>query len=183
MLLAGIPAESQNSAVPVEAVRLELSKPQQKGALLHWAVTNDLDVAVYAYSFYLWGPAYRVQRSSGHVFIDTTPVAEDPSCPPNRFPPVLLLVIGPHRTIEGDLTDPNVRDINQAGVSMRIAVGFDPYSVVAKAKAFERSNCKHSPYDAIVRWGRIIESKRIDMSTFESPAKPNGAGLVPDVGQ
>ena len=65
-------------------------------------------MAVYVYDFYLWGPAYHIETVGDGAIIDTTPVTELRSCPPNRFPPVLLLVVGPQRTIEGDFSDPAI---------------------------------------------------------------------------
>jgi hypothetical protein len=47
---------------------------------------------------------------------------------------------------------------------MRIAVGADPYSVVEEAKRFMSSQCKHSPNDAIVRWGVLLESNAVSVA-------------------
>ncbi len=115
-------------------------------------------MAVYVYDFYLWGPAYHVSATPDKTIIETTPLTEIRSCPPYRFPPVLLLLVGPGRTIEGDFTDPEVRIVSGKPVSLQIAVGTNPYSVVAEAKRFYSSKCEHNPYDAIVRWGTILES-------------------------
>jgi hypothetical protein len=161
LLVTGLFANAQYKAPLREGVRLELTKPTQEGALVHWKITNTLDTAVYVYDFYLWGPAYHIERADSRLIINTTPVAEQASCPPNRFPPVLLLVVGAHRTIEGDFMDTAIKDAGGKLVSMRIAVGSDPYSVVEEAKQFMSSKCKHSPYDAIVRWGTILESNAI----------------------
>jgi hypothetical protein len=159
-LLVGANAQSKSSLR--ENVRLELNRPTQDGALVHWKITNNLDVAVYVYNFYLWGPAYRVETQQNRVIIETAPVAEQSSCPPNRFPPVLLLPVGPHRTVEGDFIDANVNAYGKA-ILMKAAVGSDPYSVVAEAKRFFNSKCQHSPYDAIVRWGAILESNEFQV--------------------
>ena len=70
-------------------------------------------------------------------------------------------MVGPHRSIEGDFTDGDVKDLAGKLVSIRIAVGADPYSVVDEAKRFANSGCQHSPWDAIVRWGTILESNSI----------------------
>jgi len=59
------------------------------------------------------------------------------------------------------LQDDRLERLAGKAVSLRIAVGSDPYTVVDEAKQFFDSNCKHSPYDAIVRWGTIIESKTV----------------------
>ena len=142
------------------AIGVEIAKPIADGSLFHWKITNKLDVAVYVYDFYLWGPAYHVERVGDRVTIASAPVAEMAACPPNRFPPVLLLVIGPHRTVEGDFSDPEL-NLKGKTVSLKISVGENPYSVVEKAKQFANSKCQHSPYDAIVQWGAIIESNAI----------------------
>jgi hypothetical protein len=150
-------AEGASNSVP-KRVRVEIERPVQKGALFHWKITNDMDIGMYVYDFYLWGPAYHVERSGERVIIDTAPTSEQAACPPNRFPPVLLLPIGAHRAIEGDFSDSELNDVDGKLVSLRIAAGSDPYSVVEDAKRFMSSKCKHSPYDAIVRWGTVIES-------------------------
>jgi hypothetical protein len=126
---------------------------------IRWAITNHSDGAVFVYDFFLWGPALSVDSAPEKTTFNTTPVVEQASCGPNRFPPVLLLVVAPGRTITGELKDQRITPLSGKAVSARIAVGLDAYSVVREAKRFMESNCKHSPYDAIVRWGRIVESK------------------------
>jgi|WetSurMetagenome_2_1015567.scaffolds.fasta_scaffold477869_1 hypothetical protein len=165
MLVCGLLASStvaaaQNRKLLQTAISLEIARPMVNGAVLHWKITNNLEFAVYVYDFYLWGPAYHVEHAGDKVTIETTPVTEKPGCPPNRFPPVLLLVVGPHRTIEGDFADAEIT-LNGKPVSFRISVGENPYTVVDAAKRFANSRCQHSPYDAIVRWGAIIESNTI----------------------
>ena len=86
LLVSGL-ASAQPRKILQTAVALEIARPVQKGTLLHWKITNELDVAVYVYDFYLWGPAYHVEQGTDKVTIDTTPVTESPGCPPNRFPP------------------------------------------------------------------------------------------------
>jgi hypothetical protein len=139
-------------------VDVEIAKTGEDGALLRWRITNRLGTAIYVYDFYLWGPAYHVERLPDRVRIDTTPVVEERSCPPTRFPPVLLLVIGPHRAISGDFSDSEIKGIDGKQVSIRIAVGTDPYSVVEQAKKFAASQCRYSPYDAIVQWGAPVSA-------------------------
>lgn len=153
------------SAQPAPAIRsgvtLEIAKARSDGAVLRWKVANQLDVAVYVYDFYLWGPAYQVDREGEIVNVDTAPVKELRSCPPNRFPPVLLLAVGPKRSIEGEFEDPALTNLKARTVVFRISVGTDPYSVVEQAKRFANSRCQFSPYDAIVRWGTVLESNRL----------------------
>jgi hypothetical protein len=172
--VTGLPAHAQSKSELRQRVRLELLKPTQDDALVRWEITNTLSTAVYVYDVYLWGPAYHVQREADRDILETTPVAEEAACPPNRFPPVLLLAIGPGKTIKGDFTDDEIRNVAGKAVSMRIAVGADPYSVVDQAKRFMASRCKHSPYDAIVRWGAIVESNVVRLPPDTPPSRtPN----------
>lgn len=154
-------ATAQPASTLRSGVTIEIAKPRTQGAILRWKITNRLEVAVYVYDFYLWGPAYHADREDEVVRIDTTPVKELRSCPPNRFPPVLLLVVGPKRTIEGEFEDPALPDLKWRTVVFRVAVGTNPYSVVEEAKRFANSRCQFSPYDAIVRWGTLLESNRL----------------------
>ena len=150
----------------ISQVQVEVTKASRKDALIHWKITNNSDGAVYVYDVFLWGPAYRTesQQQANKIVIDTAPVIEDPSCPPNRFPPVLLLMVGKGRSIEGDLSDDAIKDIKAKNVSLRIAVGPEPNTVVSEAKRFFNSGCAHNPYDAIVRWGTILESNTVQLS-------------------
>src|SRR6266436_1712494 len=148
LLLSMTRADAQPRKILQTAVSVEIAKPVADASLLHWKITNRLDVAVYVYDFYLWGPAYHIEQAGNRVTIETAPVTEMPACPPNRFPPVLLLVVGPRRTIEGDFSDPEL-NLNGKTASLRISVGENPFSVVEVAKQFGNSKCKHSPYDAI----------------------------------
>jgi hypothetical protein len=74
---------------------------------------------------------------------------------------VLLLVVAPGRTITGELRDDRIEKLVGKAASLTVAVGLDPYTVVDEAKRFFDSDCKHSPYDAIVRWATIVESKAV----------------------
>jgi hypothetical protein len=150
-----------------QGVHVELEAPRQTGSLFHWKIKNTLQTAVYVYDFYLWGPALHVGVRADRVVFETAPIAEVRSCPPIRFPPVLLLVIGPGRSIEGDFVNAAVRDLEGKPVSLQVAVGTEPYSVVSEAARYYNSNCEHNPYDAIVRWGTLVES---------SPARLGASG-------
>jgi hypothetical protein len=161
LLMTALPALQSNKKVPSPDVHLEISNPHDPSALLHWKISNNGKVSIFVYDFYLWGPAFRVSNVASITRIQTTPVSEEPSCPPNRFPPVLLLHVAPGRTIEGDFSDNQVKVSAEKPVSLTIAVGLDSYSVTPEAQRFANSNCKHSPYDAIVRWGTIIDSNPI----------------------
>jgi hypothetical protein len=50
-------------------------------AQLHWMISNGSSVAVYVYSYYLYGPAYSVTRHGGTITLDTTPTLLESGCP------------------------------------------------------------------------------------------------------
>jgi hypothetical protein len=101
-----------------------------------------------------------MENNAKHIVLGTAPTKQEATCP-NRVAPVLLLVVAPGRTIQGDFVDSELKLPSKAELSMRIAVFDNPYNVVAEAKRFANSNCKHSPYDAIVKWGTMIDSNVI----------------------
>jgi hypothetical protein len=140
------------------SVGVLITSATSKDGALRWTITNRNDLGLFVYDFFLWGPALSVDESPQKTIFNTTPVIEQATCPPNRVAPVLLLVIGPGRSISGELQDERLKNLSEKAVSLRIAAGFDPYSVVDEAKRFLDSNCKQSPYDAVVRWGTIVES-------------------------
>lgn len=145
----------------VGRVRFEITRESKRAGVLHWKITNKSDVEVYVYDDFLLGPAFDIERGGKRVVFDATPIATMASCPPDRFPPVLLLLVRSGGTIEGDFSDPEIAKSRGKAVSLKIAVGSEPYSVVDEAKRLASSNCAHSPYDAIVKWGTILESTRI----------------------
>jgi hypothetical protein len=65
--------------------------------------------------------------------------------------------------IEGNFVDAALKAANGKEVSMKIAVGSEPNSVVETQKRFYNSDCKHSPYDAVVDWATFIESNSIQI--------------------
>jgi hypothetical protein len=160
-LLCVLPLQAVGQEPNPQDVQLAIKADPKGRSVLTWSITNNSKLAVYVYDFYLWGSAAWVERTGNRIMLSTAPTKEEATCPPNRFPPVLLLVIAPGRTIHGEFADSELKVPPTAAVSMRIAVGSDPYSVVAEAKRFADSNCKHSPYDAIVRWGAMIESNTV----------------------
>ena len=143
-------------------VHLEISASKQGDFLFKWKISNAGPLTVYVYDFFLWGPAFRVEHESGRIRIATAPVREEPGCAPNRFPPVLLLPLQPGRTIHGDFQDTSIKIGRGDAMMFTIAVGVDPYGAQALVKRFYQSKCEHSPYDAIVRWGTIIDSNILD---------------------
>jgi hypothetical protein len=164
-LIAVLPSEAWVSGkVPPSQVRITVTNSPKKDVLLHWAITNESDIGVFVYDFFLWGPAYEVERNGDKVILNTTPVKEMGGCGLDRLPPILLLVVAPHRTIEGDFLDTELKGVAGKLASMRIAVGPEPFSVVKQAKRFySDKECRHTPYDAIVQWGTILESNTIQI--------------------
>jgi len=162
-----------------QGVHVEVGPPRQTGSLFHWKIKNTLETAVFVYDFYLWGPALHVDTKADRTVFETAPTAEERSCPPYRFPPVLLLAIGPGRTIEGDFVDSPPEGPQGKLVSLQVAVGTEPYTVVNAAARFYNSNCEHNPYDAIVTWGTLVESAPVrwkpgdvESPTYEGPRRP-----------
>ncbi len=140
---------ARSDPVLLKGVSLEIVPPSQEGSLLHWRIRNRLEMAVYVYDFYLWGPAYHVSATPDKTIIETTPLTEIRSCPPYRFPPVLLLLVGPGRTIEGDFTDPEVRIVSGKPVSLQIAgrgEGRD-VAVVERGRLLWRGHTRRLPGD------------------------------------
>jgi hypothetical protein len=128
---------------------------------LHWRIANNSGDGIYVYDFFLLGTAYNIERSPGRVTFDTTPTVRVASCPPNRVAPVLLLFVRSGGAIEGDFVDEEVKNAGGKEVSLKIALGSEPDTVVEEAKRFFNSNCAHSPYDAVVNWATFLESSRI----------------------
>lgn len=140
-------------------VHVEITGVSKASGSLHWKITNTSPVEIYVYDFFLLGPAFRVEHNPDRVVFDTSPTTEEASCPPDRFPPVLLLVIRSGGVVEGEFSDGRIKDLSGKAISLKIAAGSEPYSVVAEAKRLMASGrCEHSPYDAIVRWATIVES-------------------------
>ena len=156
------PWANAKDAVRISKVEVEIANVSMKDGSLHWKIVNRSEVEVYVYDVFLLGPAYKIERRPGMVVFCTAPVEMLASCPPNRYLPVLLMVIRSGGTIEGDFSDPEIKKLVPGSrVSMKIAVGAEPYSVAAEWQRFLNSDCKDSPYNAIVRWSTVIESKPI----------------------
>ena len=149
--------------LPQTAVQLEITRVSKSEGSFHWTLTNRSEVEVYVYDIFLLGPAFRIERFSEKVIFAATPIAMDASCPPNRYLPPLLLLVRSGGRIEGDFSDPEIRTVKANKVSFKIAVGPEPHTVVTKARRFLQSDCRHSPYDAIVLWGTIIESNAAEI--------------------
>jgi hypothetical protein len=144
----------------VAGLHLEIRSVSASGASLHWKITNTSDQIVYIYDVFLFGPAFKVQKRSDGVVFDTAPVETVASCPPNRFLPPLLIPIWPGRSMEGDFQDPAIKSLVRGQrISLRIAAGPEPDSISREWQEYLKSDCRHSPYDAIVRWATVIESE------------------------
>ena len=147
----------------VRNVRFEITRLSKDAGLLHWKITNNSDDGIFIYNFFLLGGAYNIERSPGKLIFDTSPIIRIASCPPNRVVPLLLLFVRSGGVIEGDFVDPEVKKAGGKEVSIKIAVGSEPYTVIEEAKRFYNSDCKHSPYDAIINWATFLESTRIQV--------------------
>ena len=155
------PSHTANGAMPISGVQVEIGTISVRDGSIHWKITNRSKLEVYVYDVFLLGPSFATEHAPGLMKFDTTPMHVLASCPPNRFLPVLLMVVRSGGSIEGDFADPQIRKLTTGtAVSMRIAVGPEPNSVTTQWQRFLNSDCKHSPYDAIVDWATIIESNR-----------------------
>src|ERR1700719_3892489 len=65
-----------------DSVNVAVTSAFSTDGALHWSITNHNEVAVYVYDFFLWGPALSVDHSLEKTTFNTTPVVEQPSCPP-----------------------------------------------------------------------------------------------------
>lgn len=136
------------------------SRPTRESSI--GKITNGSKRAIFVYDVFLLGPAFKVDRTSRGTVFNATPTDALASCPPNRTIPPLLIVMWPGRRIEGDFVDPEIRRVAPGEkVSLRIAVGPEPDSVVAEWNRFMNGDCIHSPYDAIVNWATFIESNPV----------------------
>lgn len=145
-------------------VSLKIQPDTTGKALVNWSIKNNTKFAVYVYDFWLWGPARWNDQRQDVTILGTAPSEEQHSCPPNRVVPVLLLPIFPGRTINGELADNLLKLAPRSKVAMRIAIFSDPYRVVEEQKRFLDSKCEHSPDDAIVREGTLVESNVLQLS-------------------
>jgi hypothetical protein len=153
------PSGSAYAAADTPGVEFEIGAVSQRDGSLHWKIRNRSDGPVYVYDVFLLGPAFRTEHQPGLTTFDTTPVEMFASCPPNRFLPPLLIVVRSGGSIEGDFSDPQIRALMPGSrISLRIAIGREPDSVAAEWQHFLNSDCKHSPYDAVVRWATLVES-------------------------
>lgn len=145
----------------VSKVRFEITGLSKDAGLLHWKITNNSGDGVYVYNFFLLGGAYNIERSPGKLIFDTSPIVRVASCPPNRVAPLLLTFVRSGGVMEGDFVDAEVKQAGSKEVALKIAVGSEPYTVVVEAKRFYNSDCKHSPYDAIIDWATFLQSNYV----------------------
>jgi len=162
LLLALSNAYCAAKAPDVSKVRFEITRVSKTAGVLHWKIANNSDAGVYIYSFFLLGPAYNIEHTPGKLIFDTTPIERVASCPPNRVAPLPLFFVRSGGVIEGDFADPEIKNAGGDQVSLKIAVGSEPNSVVEEEKRFyNTAGCQHSPYDAVVNWAIFLESSRV----------------------
>jgi hypothetical protein len=142
-------------------VQFEIMHLSKGAGLVHWKITNDSDAGIYIYNFFLLGPAYNIERSPRKLVFDTSPIVRTASCPPNRVAPLLLTFVRKGGVIEGDFVDQRIKEAEGSELSLKIAVGSESEKVVEEANRFYNSDCKHSPYDAIINWATFLESNSI----------------------
>jgi hypothetical protein len=147
--------------VKSNVLKLEITRFSKQTGTLHWKLTNQSKSGVFVYDFFLLGGAFEIERSPGKLIFDTSPIRKEASCPPNRTIPVLLLLLPPGGVMEGDFVEPQLRQVKHEQISLKIAAGSEPYTVVDEAKRYYDSDCAHSPYDAVVDWATYIESNSI----------------------
>lgn len=145
----------------VSKVRFEITRFSKTAGLLHWKITNNSDDGVYIYNFFLLGRAYNIERNPGRLIFDTSPIVRIASCPPNRVAPLVLTFVRSGGVMEGDFMDPEVKKAGGDEVSLKIAIGSEPDTVVEEAKRYYNSDCKHSPYDAIIDWATFLKSNQV----------------------
>ena len=161
ILLVGTCTKGVGAGI-VSGVKVSVSKVSVVAGSLHWKITNNSKEEVYVYDVFLLGPAFAIEQSHGTATFYTAPLRTLASCPPNRFLPPLLLVIRSGGTIEGDFVESEIKKVRRGTrVLIKVAVGTEPNSVTEAWRNFLSSDCRHSPYDAIVQWGTIIESNSI----------------------
>jgi hypothetical protein len=145
----------------VSKVTFEITHLSMDAGLVHWKIRNNSEDGIYVYNFFLLGPAYNIEQSAGKQIFDTSPIVRMASCPPDRVAPLLLTFIRSGGAMEGDFVDSRIKDVGLSEFSLKIAVGSESEKVVEEAKRFYHSNCKHSPYDAIIDWASFLESNSV----------------------
>jgi hypothetical protein len=145
-------------------IRLEIIRASQKAGTMHWRLRNGSDAGIYVYNFFLLGPAYSVERGNGKLIFDTTPTKLEDGCAPNRVAPLLLLFVRSGGVIEGDFVDTKIASAGANAVSLKIAVGSEPNSVVEEEKRiYNKTGCGGSPYNAVVNWATFVESNVVHL--------------------
>jgi hypothetical protein len=146
---------------------------------MHWRLTNGSDAGIFVYNFFLLGPAYTKEQSTGKLIFDTTPIKLEDGCAPNRVAPLLLLFVRSGGIIEGDFMDPEIKGAGGNVVSLKIAVGSEPDSVVEEEKRiYSKTGCGGSPYNAVVNWATFVESSLVHLPSTVRPTatKHNSSG-------
>jgi hypothetical protein len=149
-------------------ISVQLTATHTRPDELHWKITNASNESVFVYSYFLYGPAYSTEAKPGKIILDTLPPSPEPGCP-NRFPPVLLLMVPSGDYRDGDFRDPALKALAGQTVSFKIGAGLDPYGVVEEANRirWKSGNCSKSPYDAIFEWATIFESNSVKLPNLK----------------
>lgn len=147
--------------VSPDGIKFEITRYSKRQGLLHWKLSNESTRGVFVYDFFLLGPAHEIESSPGKLIFDTSATKTIAACPPNRTVPVLLMLLRSGGVLEGDFVEPTIKRVVSKKVSLKIAVGPEPYSVVTQAQKYFDSDCAHSPYDAVVEWATFIESNAV----------------------
>jgi hypothetical protein len=161
LLLAVAKGHGAIKPTDVSKVKFEITRFSKRTGLLHWRITNNSEDGVYIYNFFLLGGAYNIERSPGRLIFDTSPIIRMASCPPDRVAPLVLTFVRSGGVIEGDFVDPEVKKAGGDEVSLKIAVGAEPNTVSEEMKHFFNSDCKQSPYNAIIDWATFLESNSV----------------------
>jgi hypothetical protein len=147
----------------VEGVKVEVTSVSPSKGVLHWKITNTSDVEVYVYDVFLWGSAFGISTKPDRLVFETCPTKIENGYP-YHVPPVLLLLIPSHADREGDFKDPQIRRTRGKKISLEIGVGPEPYNVVQDALNVQKlGEADTSPYNVILKWSTIIESKPIQV--------------------
>ena len=159
LLLIAASGNCETKPPDVSQIRFEITRVSKNAGSLHWRFVNDSKDGVYIYNFFLLGPAFNIEHVPGKLVFDTAPIVRVAGCFPNRLAPLLLLFVRSGGVFEGDFADPEIKRAGSKKISIKIAIGSEPNTVVQEEKRiFDSVGCEHSPYDAVVNWATFVES-------------------------
>jgi hypothetical protein len=162
LLLTAASGDCATKPPDVSKTRFEITHVSKNAGSLHWKFINNSKDGVYIYNFFLLGPAFNIERTPGKVVFDTAPITRVAGCFPDRLAPLLLLFVRSGGVFEGDFVDADIKMSGGKKVSIKIAIGSEPNTVVEEEKRiFDSHGCERSPYDAIVDWASFVESNSV----------------------